>query len=119
MSTKKPPLIYHIVSKSEWETAVRQNQHTPASLEDEGFIHCSTKEQLLIPANAFYRGQTGLILLQIDPKKVTHEVVFEDCYESGTAFPHIYGPLNVDAVVQMIPFPPQADGSFVLPDELP
>ena len=109
-------MIYHIVQKSVWETAVSQNSYLPESIEQEGFIHCSTKDQILIPANERFQGQTDLVLLQIDPAKVTHKIVSEDCYESGIAFPHIYGPLNIDSVTQTIPFPCQADGSFQLPE---
>ncbi len=70
------------------------------------------------PANEMFRGQKELVLLCIDPGKVTMPIDYEDCYESGQAFPHIYGPLNVEAVTTVIPFPPQKDGSFVLPEEL-
>ena len=91
--------------------------HHPA-LDNEGFIHCSTPAQLLIPANAIYRGQQDLILLCIDPGKLTNKLVYEDCYESGIQFPHVYGDINLDAVIKTIPFPPNGDGSFSLPDSL-
>lgn len=111
-------MIYHIVKREAWQTAVAQNSYAPPSIEAEGFIHCSTKEQILYPANSMYRGQTNLILLQIDPEKVTHTIVYEDCYESGIQFPHIYGPLNIDAVIGTVAFPPNADGTFTLPPDL-
>jgi len=88
------------------------------SLTEEGFIHCSTPQQILGTANDYYRGQSGLVLLCISSKKVKSPIVYEDFYEKGMAFPHIYGPLNVDAITQMIDFPSNADGSFSLPDEL-
>ena len=56
---------------------------------------------------------TGLLLLVIDPDRVEHEIREE---QSGDElFPHIYGPLNVDAVVEARPFPPNADGTFTAP----
>lgn len=110
--------ILHITRRVDWETAVANPPYRADSLETEGFIHCSTLAQVLGPANDFYRGQAGLILLVIDADKTTPEIVYEDCYESGQQFPHIYGPLNVAAVIQVVDFPPNADGSFSLPAAL-
>jgi uncharacterized protein (DUF952 family) len=108
-------MILHIVTQEAWDAAVRAGEYRPASLAGEGFIHCSTAAQVLGPANEFYRGQTGLVLLVIDPALVEAAIVYEDCYETGQAFPHIYGPLSPGAVTAVIPFPPDADGSFSLP----
>lgn len=110
-------MILHITTRSEWETAVN-TPYTAPSLHTEGFIHCSTPAQVLGPANQMFRGQTDLILLCIEPDLVTAAIVYEDCYESGQAFPHIYGPLNRNAVTQVIPFPPHPDGTFSLPAAL-
>lgn len=108
-------IILHIARREEWETAVTLGQYTADSLETEGFIHCSTVAQVLMPANALFRGQTDLLLLCIDPARLTAPLVYEDCYETGVQFPHIYGALNVTAVQRVLEFPPQADGSFTLP----
>ena len=108
-------MLLHIISRSEWETAVSQPPYRPESLASEGFIHCSTIAQLLTPANAMFHGQTDLVLLCIDPQKVDADIVYEDCYESGTAFPHIYGSLAPEAVVSIVDFPANEDGSFSLP----
>ena len=88
------------------------------SLEAEGFIHCSTPAQVLIPANERFGGRTDLVLLLVDVLAVPSPTVFEDCYESGHRFPHIYGPIPVAAVTKVLPFPCQRDGSFVLPEDL-
>ena len=108
--------ILHITRRVDWETAVTTPPYRADSLTTEGFIHCSTAAQVLGPANEFYRGQTDLVLLVIDSGKAKAEIVYEDCYETGQQFPHIYGPLNLDAVVKVVDFPPNADGSFSLPD---
>ncbi len=109
-------MILHIVSRAEWEAAVQSGAAYEApSLADEGFIHCSTAAQVLGPANEFYRGQDELVLLVIDPDKLTAELVYEDCYEKGEKFPHIYGPLNLEAVVEVVDFPAGPDGIFSLP----
>ena len=111
-------MILHITTRAAWDTAVRLGEYRDASLETDGFIHCSTAVQVLGPANEFYRGQEGLVLLGIDPALLDGLVVYEDCYETGQAFPHIYGPLPVTAVIQIFPFPPNPDGTFSLPPEL-
>ena len=80
-------LILHITTRSDWETAVSTDStnavshppYTADSLHTEGFIHCSTPAQLLIPANAMFKGQTDLLLLCLDEDLVTAEVVYEDC----------------------------------------
>lgn len=80
---------------------------------EDGFIHCSDPSQLLEVANALYKGERGLVLLCIDPAKVKTEIRYE---KSGPeAFPHIYGPLNTDAVVAALPFEPDDEGKFRLP----
>lgn len=78
----------------------------------------SNREQVLGTANRFYQGQTGLVLLVLDAAQLTAPLRFDEVPDHGT-FPHLYGPLNLDAVRAVVPFPPQADGSFVLPEGLP
>jgi len=105
----------------DWESVHAQGpqaEYIDPSLDAEGFIHCSTSEQILIPANERFAGRTDLVLLVIDLELVPSRTVFEDCYESGHAFPHIYGPIPVAAVTEVVPFPCLDDGSFVLPESL-
>ena len=113
--------FYHIINRDEWEAAKAAGSYSPASVDSEGFIHCSYPSQVLMPANLLFKGQYNLILLEIDPAKVVSEVRhdpvevtrFEDTAQE--LFPHIYGPLNPDAVVSIINFPPHVDGTFHLP----
>lgn len=108
-------MIVHITASDDWEAAQANGEYRSNSLETEGFIHCSTPDQVLGPANAFYRGQQNLVLLLIDPARLTARLVYEDSYASGIEFPHIYGRLNLNAVVGVVPFPARPDGSFDLP----
>ena len=116
--------LYHIVNRAEWEQARAAGSYCPPSLADEGFIHCSYPAQVLMPANTFYHGQANLVLLRIDPARVQAEVRHDPVEGSRAGvrsteyFPHIYGPLNLDAVVGVLDFPPGADGRFALPAEL-
>lgn len=108
-------MILHITRRADWESAQALGDYRLDTLETEGFIHCSTPEQVLGPANEFYRGQDDLVLLVIDPQRLEADLIYEDSHHSGAAFPHIYGPLNLDAVTSVVPFPPRPDGRFELP----
>ncbi|HMQ34809.1 MAG TPA: DUF952 domain-containing protein [Chloroflexaceae bacterium] len=106
--------IFHITTVAAWEDARRAGAYTADSLATEGFIHLSTRAQLLWVADRFYRGQAGLVLLAVDPARLLAELRYEES-EPGQRFPHLYGPLNLDAVVAAHPFPPEPDGTFRLP----
>lgn len=112
--------IYHILPRTLWEQAQAQGEYRAVSLETEGFMHASTRAQVLDTASRFYRGQPGLVLLVIDPDKLRAELRYDPVVIDGsqTQFPHIYGPLNLDAVTAALDFPPEADGSFLMPEGL-
>ena len=110
--------IYHITSRAAWEAAQRAGVYHTESLESEGFIHCSRRDQVVAVANANFDGQMGLVLLAIDEAQVTPEIRYEDCYDSGQAFPHIYGPLELAAVTRVFDFPPDVEGRFALPERV-
>jgi uncharacterized protein (DUF952 family) len=119
------PDMYHITSRAEWDAAQPSGQYRTPSLDKEGFIHCSTAGQVVTVANAFYRGQSGLVLLRISPTLVLPEVRFEPPVHPQTGqpepdnpnlFPHIYGALNTGAVVDVRPLPPGEDGLFAMPE---
>ena len=107
-------LILHICSAADW-LASRDGHYRCPSLEREGFIHCSTPEQVIEVASHLFRGRRGLVLLVIDADRVTAEVRREDG-GNGKFYPHIYGPLNVSAVAEVVAFEPNPDGGFTLPD---
>lgn len=109
--------ILHITSSSAWAASQDQGRHVDPSLELEGFIHCSEAHQVVGPANRLFQGRTDLLLLRIDTHKLTERLVYEDSYGHGS-FPHIYGPINLDAVIKAVAFPCGDDGSFELPAEL-
>jgi uncharacterized protein (DUF952 family) len=116
-------MILHILRRAEWEEAVRRGSYRPSSIDAEGFIHCSTLSQAVETARTFFRGAPDLLLLRIDESKVAAEVRFQapavpGDARPGTLFPHVYGPLNLDAVVEVIEFPCEADGTFRLPAQL-
>ena len=93
--------IYHITSLKEWEVAKLKNEYTPVNYEQDGFIHCSVEKQVPGVLDRFYKGQTGLVKLKIDKSKVQRPVLFELALDLDELFPHIYGPLNIDSVVEV------------------
>lgn len=109
-------MILHITHQDHWQQAQQIEIYQAESLITEGFIHCSQPEQVVWVANRFYRGQSSLVLLCIDPDLVEAEIKYETADEQ--LFPHIYGAINLDAIVDVLDFPPNPDGSFSLPREL-
>ncbi|BAC90703.1 DUF952 domain-containing protein [Gloeobacter violaceus] len=97
--------IFHITSRSQWEAARGEGVYRPPSLQSEGFIHCCRAEQLAGVRERYFRGQTALMLLTIDPSKLTAAVREEDAHGRGETFPHLYGPLNLNAVVEVCDLP--------------
>ena len=114
-------IIYHITARQAWEAALQAGLYTAPSLAQEGFIHASTLTQVVDTANRFYAGQTGLVLLAVDTQALQPPLRFDPVTTHGAeqAFPHIYGPLNLDAVAGVVNFEPGADGTFTLPEDLP
>jgi uncharacterized protein (DUF952 family) len=109
-------LIYHIAAADDWDEARRVGEYTRStrdrSLADEGFIHASTVGQVVAVANMFYAGLSGLLVLVIDPNRLTSEIRYEQVEGSDQPFPHIFGPLNTDAVIEVRPLDASADGQF-------
>lgn len=108
-------IIYHITHEKDWEQAESAGAYTADSLDTEGFIHCSTKAQVVQVANSFYKGLQDLVLLCVDENQLTAEVLYEDSHQNGVLFPHIYGPINLEAVINVIPLPCDEKGVFQLP----
>jgi uncharacterized protein (DUF952 family) len=111
--------ILHATSAAAWAATQSQGAYTADSLASEGFIHCSRVSQILRVANTYFKGQHGMVLLVIDPARLKSEMRWEPGTDvQSELFPHIYGPLNLEAVMEVLDFEPQADGGFVLPDKL-
>jgi uncharacterized protein (DUF952 family) len=111
-------IILHITTRDAWERATVSRSYRADTLESQGFIHCSKPEQVIRVANSLFRGQDNLVLLCIDSGEVDAEIRYENLEGGEQRFPHIYGPLNVEAVVRVLDFKPCPDGAFVLPESL-
>lgn len=94
-------MIYHVTGRSNWLDAVSKGYYEAASLPMEGFIHASHSEQVKGVLERYYRGQKDLLLLHIDESRLQAELKNELSLSVHEVFPHIYGPLNIDAVVRV------------------
>ena len=94
-------LIYHITTREAWTNASETGFYATPSLKEEGFIHCSELSQVEDIKSRFYAGVQDLVLLTIDTDRLTSQLIFEWSPSVQNTFPHIYGPINVDAVVDL------------------
>ena len=108
--------IYHIATQADWEKAIDTGQYTVASIELEGFIHASFKEQLKATAERYYRGQEQLQLLKIDTDKLSAPLKVEFAPSVKQDFPHIYGALNLNAIIEKAEFSVPEEGDFDMPE---
>ncbi|OIP04930.1 MAG: hypothetical protein AUJ97_02060 [Bacteroidetes bacterium CG2_30_32_10] len=118
-------MILHITTHKEWEKAQAEGAYMAPSLKKEGFIHCSTSEQAIDTANHIFKGQHGLAILCIDETRLTSKLIYEKPISVGQhkpsndkLFPHIYGAINLAAVIKVVDFPANEEGFFVLPQEI-
>jgi uncharacterized protein (DUF952 family) len=109
--------IFHITQRQQWESTKNIGTYRGPTLDTEGFIHCSTLAQLIKSANRFFANQKDLVIIIIDCDRVKPEIRYEG-ETINNLFPHIYGALNMEAVVQGIDFACEEDGLFRLPSEL-
>ncbi len=123
-------LIYHLTSRNASLAARLAGEYRTESLSVDGFIHFSQRHQILGVANAFYAGRTDLVLLVVEPARLRAELRYEPPAHpggptsaplpaAGDLFPHLYGPLNFEAVLAEMDFPPLPGGGFALPGNLP
>jgi uncharacterized protein (DUF952 family) len=96
------PIIYHITTSAAWNTAQQQGFYEAPSLKEEGFIHCSQEHQIEGVLQRYYQGQTDLVKLVIDTDRLTSKFVFEWSPSTEDTFPHVYGVINVEAVIEVV-----------------
>jgi len=96
------PIIYHVTTIEDWNAAKQKGYYEHASLKDEGFIHCSQDQQIAGVLERYFAGKTGLVKLVIDTDKLSSKFVFDWSPSLADTFPHVYGPINADAVIDVI-----------------
>ena len=108
-------MILHICSRDEWTAAQAEGVYSADTLTSQGFIHCSTEEQLPAPATALFRGRQDMVVLEIDESRLPVPVTWEQGdppHPDGWLFPHLYAALPVTAVVATRAYVPDPDGTF-------
>lgn len=108
--------IFHLMAERDWEKTRGALHWRPDSLDEEGFIHCSRdEEQALRVVARLYSDRTDMLALEVDTEKLDYPVVPEPS-RSGEIYPHIYGPLNMSAVVMVWRVSPDGKGGYGLSD---
>ncbi len=107
--------IYHLTIPQAWAKALASGDYRAGSFVEEGFLHASTSEQVEASANRYFGGSQSIVALKIELGKIKAPLVWEESKHSATPFPHVYGPINLDAVVEVIPWERSAGGGFVWP----
>ncbi len=107
----------HVCQREAWARALAEGVYKADTLTKDGFIHLSYPQQVVSVANVLYQHQKDLLLLCIDSKQVQAEIK-EERLGTQEPFPHLYGPLNLEAVVGVLEFPCNQAGTFALPDDL-
>ena len=111
--------ILHLVAAADFDADAAE-PYAPPSLAEEGFVHCSSPEQVAGTARLLFAGTTDLLLLVIDPRRLGDVTVrWEDTYGLGRAFPHVHGPVPRDAIVEVRPYPPGRGGRWSRPELAP
>jgi uncharacterized protein (DUF952 family) len=90
-------IVYHIVLPEVWD-AFDTQLYRAASLDTEGFIHCSFAQQLEAVIGRYYRDAESIVVLEIETDRLMSRVLNEPS-TGNEIYPHIYGPVNRDAIV--------------------
>ena len=97
------PEILHVTPGTLWGKAQSEGEYRDDTLATEGFIHCCSPGQLAGVISRYFQGQTGLVVLRMKSERLTSPLRWESPPGSTEMFPHHYGPLNLDAVVEVVP----------------
>ncbi|MCW9132346.1 DUF952 domain-containing protein [Bacillus paramycoides] len=107
-------MITKVITKRNWEIAKTTGEINESSLKEEGVIHCSLLDQALKVAQKHFNHEEDVLLLTIDPSIVKAEIKYE-LASNGQEYPHVYGVINIDAIVDVFLFPKEK-GEFILPE---
>ncbi len=121
LATRPDTHLFHICTEDELRQARALGVHRPVSLASDGFVHLARGTQVIQVLHHFFAGRDGLVLLAIDPARLAHGLKFEaaapvgaqpvtgDGGDEGDSFPHVHGPLNLEAIVDAVRLPGGSD----------
>lgn len=92
--------VFYITEREKWEVIKEDIEYSPPSIQKEGFIHLCDKNQVEVVINRYYQDKENLLLLHIDPLKLKHELRYDHVDDNQSLYPHLYGPLNLNAVIK-------------------
>ena len=113
-------VLVHLTDPAGWRAALDTGALRPPSLAGQGFVHLSTPEQVHLPAGRLFPGRRDLVLLVVDPARLTDPVRWAPGVPGdppGMRFPHLHGPLPTSAVVAVVPYRPPAEPVLPRPDD--
>ena len=93
-------MIYHITTSIEYAKFDDKDYYEAVSLHTEGFIHCSTLNQIKATAERYYSKTPEILVLGIDEQQLTSDLEYELAATMGEEFPHIYGRINKSAIIE-------------------
>ncbi|QLD86166.1 DUF952 domain-containing protein [Natronomonas halophila] len=111
------PHIVHALPQSDWESFQKHGEYRPSSLDTQGFVHCSKPGQIVVVADYKHADSDKMVLLLLNEPSLDSPVRYETSGDGASAYPHVYGPLTLDAVVESFSFV-QDETGFRLPDKL-
>ncbi len=105
-------MIYHIVIESDFLAQLDGAVYRPSNLDEDAFVHCALEPSVIPVANDYYADASGrLLLLEIDPARLASETRYEAAaptagagsshMASATEFPHVYGPIDKEAITRV------------------
>lgn len=112
----RPAIFYHIVTPGFWQQFAGLDYYEAPSLYTEGFIHASKGEQVEATLNRYYKNEQEVLLLKIEASMLVPELKYEVAPSVNQEFPHIYGRLNKDAIVEILPLAAAEGGGFAIAD---
>ncbi|HLZ26393.1 MAG TPA: DUF952 domain-containing protein [Chloroflexota bacterium] len=109
-----PPTTFHLVPRDEWDATDPATAYTPTGFERDRFVHCTDgPAEVAATANRYFADLAGdLLVLVLDRARLSAPVRYEDEHQ---VYPHVYGPIERAAIVNVIVMPRAADGTFAAP----
>ena len=105
-------MIYHLARVKEWETWIQDSLYRPPSLLEEGFIHCSRKDDLVESARRWFGDEDSLLVLCIDPSDLEAEIRYENSAGRTALMPHVFGPIPISAIQSILILSRDALGNY-------
>lgn len=117
MTSPATSRVYKILSNSDWHTAQTLGHTKTALDEGDGYVHLSTREQVLETLHLHYKGQSDVRLFEYLTEPFGDALKWEES-RGGQLFPHLYGMLRLDLAVRQWPLENTADGLAILPSDI-